>query len=141
MQGQEAVLPAMARDVLPCSVDVPGRTLPCVDLIAATIGPGSFTGIRAGLALAHGLGLALGVPVVGVTVGEAVADAFPHLGDRVLWTVTNSRRDHIFLERDGEVVSVAQNAHCRHLLARSQLPAEQRYRSQRALPPTAPMSC
>jgi tRNA threonylcarbamoyladenosine biosynthesis protein TsaB len=102
-QGHEAVLPAMARGVLDEAVNRP-------DLIAVTIGPGSFTGIRAGLALAHGIGLGLGVPVVGVTVGEAIADAFPHLGERLLWIVTDSRRGHIFLEHDGEVVSLAVEA-------------------------------
>ena len=105
-QGQEAILPEMARDVM---ARASGAGLG-LDLVAVTVGPGSFTGIRAGLALAHGIGLGLGLPVVGVTVGEAIADAFPHLGDRVLWTVTDSRRGHIFLERDGEVVSLANEA-------------------------------
>jgi tRNA A37 threonylcarbamoyladenosine modification protein TsaB len=62
------------------------------------------------LALAHGIGLAFGVPVVGVTVGEAIADAFPRLGDRVLWTVTDSRRGRIYLERDDLIVSLAVEA-------------------------------
>jgi tRNA threonylcarbamoyladenosine biosynthesis protein TsaB len=107
-QGLEAVLPVMARDVL-CEAsgprERPGANRP--DLIAVTVGPGSFTGIRSGLALAHGIGLALDVPVIGVTVGEAIADAFPHLGERALWIVTDSRRGHIFLERDGEIISLA----------------------------------
>jgi tRNA threonylcarbamoyl adenosine modification protein YeaZ len=102
-QGQEAILPEMARDVM-------AQAGGALDMVAVTVGPGSFTGIRSGLALAHGIGLGLGLPVVGVTVGEAIADAFPHLGDRVLWTVTDSRRGHIFLERDGEVVSLADEA-------------------------------
>jgi tRNA threonylcarbamoyl adenosine modification protein YeaZ len=38
-----------------------------IDRIAVTIGPGSFTGIRVGLALARAMGLALGAPVVGVS--------------------------------------------------------------------------
>lgn len=109
-QGQEAILPVMVRDVLVQASGAPDDLSPCIDLVAVTIGPGSFTGIRAGLALAHGIGLAFGVPVIGVTVGEAIADAFPHLGDRVLWTVTDSRRGHIFLERDGETVSLGQEA-------------------------------
>lgn len=103
-QGQEAVLPMMARDVLN-EAGAEGLAL-----VAVTVGPGSFTGIRAALALAHGIGLGLGVPVVGVTVGEAIADAFPYLGDRVLWTVTESRRGHIFLERGAEIVSLAREA-------------------------------
>jgi tRNA threonylcarbamoyladenosine biosynthesis protein TsaB len=109
-QGQEAVLPVLAREVMAKASAVPGETPACIDLVAVTIGPGSFTGIRAGLALAHGIGVALGVPIIGVTVGEAIADAFPHLGDRVLWTVTDSRRGHIFVEHDGETVSLAQEA-------------------------------
>jgi tRNA threonylcarbamoyladenosine biosynthesis protein TsaB len=109
-QGQEAVLPVIAREILATISERQAEMVPRIDLVAVTVGPGSFTGIRAGLALAHGIGLALGVPVVGVTVGEAIADAFPHLGDRVLWTATDSRRGHIFLERDGETVSLAQEA-------------------------------
>jgi tRNA threonylcarbamoyl adenosine modification protein YeaZ len=107
-QGHESILPGMARDVLEESSALPGDAGP--DLVAVTVGPGSFTGIRAGLALAHGIGLALGVPVIGVTVGEAIADAFPHLGDRTLWTVTDSRRGHVFLERNGEIVSLSLEA-------------------------------
>lgn len=108
-QGQEAILPIMVQNVL-ATVGTPTGAAPGIDLIAATIGPGSFTGIRAGLALAHGLGLAMGVPVIGVTVGEAIADAFPHLGERVLWTVTESRRGHIFLEQNGVAISLALDA-------------------------------
>jgi tRNA threonylcarbamoyladenosine biosynthesis protein TsaB len=103
-QGHEAALPVMARDVMDEAGTLPGDGL---DLVAVTIGPGSFTGIRAGLALAHGIGLASGAPVIGVTVGEAIADAFPRLGDRELWIVTDSRRGHIFLERESGVVSLA----------------------------------
>ena len=82
---------------------VPAR----LDLIAVTVGPGSFTGLRAGLALAHGIALAAGVPVVGVSVGEALAEAFPRLSRRTLWSAIDSRRGRVFLERDGEVVAMA----------------------------------
>ncbi|MBW8303922.1 MAG: tRNA (adenosine(37)-N6)-threonylcarbamoyltransferase complex dimerization subunit type 1 TsaB, partial [Brevundimonas sp.] len=36
-----------------------------IDRIGVTVGPGSFTGLRVGLAFAQGLGAALGLPVVG----------------------------------------------------------------------------
>ena len=42
-----------------------------IDRIGVVVGPGSFTGVRVGVAYARGLGLALDVPVVGVTSLEA----------------------------------------------------------------------
>lgn len=44
-----------------------------LDRIAVTVGPGSFTGVRVGLAFAKGLGLALERPLVGVGILEALA--------------------------------------------------------------------
>ena len=41
--------------------------------IGVTIGPGSFTGLRIGLSAARGLGLALGIPVVGVPSLQAIS--------------------------------------------------------------------
>lgn len=46
-----------------------------LDRIGVTIGPGTFTGVRIGLAAARGFALAAGIPLVGVTSTEAVAEA------------------------------------------------------------------
>ena len=43
-----------------------------LDLVATTVGPGSFTGLRVGLAAARGLALAARLPIVGVTTLEAL---------------------------------------------------------------------
>ncbi len=44
-----------------------------LDLVATTVGPGSFTGLRVGLAAARGIALAAGIPAAGVTTLEALA--------------------------------------------------------------------
>jgi tRNA threonylcarbamoyladenosine biosynthesis protein TsaB len=105
-RGHAALLPVMAKDVL-AEAAIAAASL---DLVAVTVGPGSFTGIRAGLALAHGIALAAGVPVVGVTVGEALADLLPHLGERQLWVAIDSRRGRVFLEQGDTVVAVPLDA-------------------------------
>lgn len=101
-RGHAALLPTLAQDALAAA----GLTPTDLDIIAVTIGPGSFTGIRAALSFAHGLALGAGIPVIGVTVGEALADSLPHLGGRQLWVATDSRRDRIFLEHGANIESL-----------------------------------
>ncbi|HEX6084119.1 MAG TPA: tRNA (adenosine(37)-N6)-threonylcarbamoyltransferase complex dimerization subunit type 1 TsaB [Thermoanaerobaculia bacterium] len=48
-----------------------------IDLFAVTRGPGSFTGVRIGLATMQGLALALGKPVCAMSTHEAIAFAEP----------------------------------------------------------------
>jgi tRNA threonylcarbamoyladenosine biosynthesis protein TsaB len=66
-----------------------------LDRIGVTIGPGSFTGLRVGLAFAKGLGLALGRPVIGVGVLEALAQG---AGAGFVASVIDARRDQIYLQ-------------------------------------------
>jgi tRNA threonylcarbamoyl adenosine modification protein YeaZ len=49
-----------------------------IDLFAITRGPGSFTGVRIGLATMQGLALALGKPVCAMSTHEAIAPANGH---------------------------------------------------------------
>jgi len=55
-----------------------GVALNTVDLFAVATGPGSFNGIRGGIATAEGLALALGRPAMGVPTLDAIAHA--HIG-------------------------------------------------------------
>lgn len=66
----------------------------------ATVGPGTFTGLRIGLAAARGLALASGRPLAGITSFEAVAHAVePGMrADRTLLACIESRRDDLFLQ-------------------------------------------
>jgi len=63
--------------------------------IAVAVGPGSFTGIRVGLAAALGLSLASGVPVVGVSSFLTVAEV--ERQGRRLFVLLDSRREEPFL--------------------------------------------
>lgn len=57
-----------------------GLTFSALDRIAVTIGPGSFTGTRIGIAAARALHLAHGTPIVALTSLEAMA-LHPAIGD------------------------------------------------------------
>lgn len=99
--GQAARLPTLAAGALAEA----GWPIASLNLVAVTVGPGSFTGIRAGLSFAHGIGLAADVTVVGVTVGEALAAAVPPIPGRPLWSAIGARRGRVFLDRGGEIAA------------------------------------
>jgi tRNA threonylcarbamoyladenosine biosynthesis protein TsaB len=62
--------------------------------IAVTTGPGSFTGLRIGLSAARGLGLALGIPVLGI--GSLTAISLGGTGP--LAVLLDARRDEAYLQ-------------------------------------------
>jgi tRNA threonylcarbamoyl adenosine modification protein YeaZ/ribosomal-protein-alanine acetyltransferase len=64
----EAIAPAVRQIMLEAGIEFSS-----LDRIATTIGPGTFTGLRIGLSFAKALGLALDLPVVGLSTLKAIA--------------------------------------------------------------------
>ncbi len=87
----EARLVLLAADALLRAAGIEPREL---DGVVVGTGPGSFTGIRIGLATARGLALGLGVPVAGVSTLRGYASGRP---------VIDARRGEVFT--DGPSVS------------------------------------
>ena len=76
-----------------------GVTFPQLTRIGVTVGPGSFTGLRVGLAFAKGLASALSIPCVGVSALEALAFGRPGF----VVAVIDARREQVYVQifRDG----------------------------------------
>jgi tRNA threonylcarbamoyladenosine biosynthesis protein TsaB len=72
-----------------------------LDALVVGIGPGSFTGVRMGLAAARGIALALELPVAGVSTLDALAAGAP---DAV--PLIDAKRREVFLRRENEIVAL-----------------------------------
>lgn len=72
-----------------------------LDFIAATVGPGTFAGVRVGLSAAKGLGLALGIQLIPVTSLEAIICEFCAFNPDFKGEVTvaiDARRGEIYMQ-------------------------------------------
>ena len=75
-----------------------GIGFPALTRIGVTVGPGSFTGLRVGIAFAKGLAAALDIPAIGVGTLEAMA--FGRTG--FVAAVIDARRDQVYLQLFGD---------------------------------------
>jgi tRNA threonylcarbamoyladenosine biosynthesis protein TsaB len=90
----EALMPLIAR-----VMKESGVAFGALDRIAATTGPGSFTGLRVGLSAARGIALAAGKPVVGVTTLTAyAAPVVSESGEHPIISAIDARHDHVYLQ-------------------------------------------
>jgi len=90
----EALMPLIER-VMAAS----GGSFDALDRIAVTVGPGSFTGLRVGIAAARGLALAAGKPAIGLTTLAAFAAPLIAEDDTLpVVTAIDARHEHIYLQ-------------------------------------------
>jgi tRNA threonylcarbamoyl adenosine modification protein YeaZ len=73
-----------------------------LDRVAASIGPGSFTGLRVGLAAGRAIGMATDIPVVGVnTLSAFAAPLLGQSSDKWIASVIDARHSHVYLQLMG----------------------------------------
>ena len=82
-----------------------GLNIKDVDRIAVTIGPGSFTGIRIGTAIAKGLAYSLKKPIVGVNELDVLA----HMGENredIIVPLIDARKERVYFSKYRYVDSI-----------------------------------
>jgi tRNA threonylcarbamoyladenosine biosynthesis protein TsaB len=90
----EAVMPLVAR-----VMDDAAMEFAALDRVAVTTGPGSFTGLRVGIAAARGIALAAAKPAIGLTTFAGFAA--PHIAaddSTALVTAIDARHEHVYLQ-------------------------------------------
>ena len=90
----EALMPLIAR-----VIGQSGIAFSCLDRIAVTTGPGSFTGLRVGLSAARGIALAADRPVVGLTTLAAyAAPVVTQNVEHPVISAIDARHDHAYFQ-------------------------------------------
>jgi tRNA threonylcarbamoyladenosine biosynthesis protein TsaB len=89
-RGHQERLAPMTREVMAQA----GLPFSDLERIAVTVGPGSFTGLRVGIAFAKGLALSLDLPAVGIGTLEALATE----ADGLVFCAIDARRGQLYLQ-------------------------------------------
>lgn len=125
--GQETVLASEAQamtrghaesliPLIAAVMDQAALSFAALDRIAVTVGPGSFTGLRVGIAAARGLSLAAGKPAVGITTLAALAAPYVAADPATpVAAAIDGRHRHVYLQLLGP--------HGRPLLGPRMMPA------------------
>src|SRR6185437_5204082 len=90
----EALMPLIERVMVQS-----GGGFDSLDRFAVTVGPGSFTGLRVGIAAARGLALAAGKPAIGLTTLAAFAAPLIAADDAVpVVSAIDARHEHVYIQ-------------------------------------------
>lgn len=72
-----------------------GKTLSDLSAVAVSSGPGSYTGLRVGLATAKGLAMGAGLPLIQIPTLEAMAAPFCHAAQPIV-PILDARRGQVY---------------------------------------------
>jgi tRNA threonylcarbamoyladenosine biosynthesis protein TsaB len=73
-----------------------GYTINDVKLLVVTLGPGSFTGIRVGIAFCKGLNAGGNIPLVGVSTLDVLASSFSFMEGQYLFPLIDAKKSEVF---------------------------------------------
>lgn len=94
--AHDELLSPLCRDI----VAQAGFAMSDLTAVAVSAGPGSFTGLRIGMAAAKGFALGLGIPLIVVptldAAAEHVAGRWPHVTGTVLAVCIDAKRDDVY---------------------------------------------
>ncbi len=82
-------------------MDEAGIKFSDLDRVAVTVGPGSFTGLRVGVAAARGIALATAKPAVGLTTLAALAAPFLEMDEGALLAAIDARHRQVYMQLFG----------------------------------------
>ena len=92
VRGHQERLALMVQEVMVQA----GLAFADLDRIGVTVGPGSFTGLRVGMAFAKGLGLALAKPCIGIGCLPALAASADVPG--MVCAIIDARRGQVYIQ-------------------------------------------
>lgn len=105
-RGHQERLGALVREVMGAA----GWTYDDLERVAVTTGPGSFTGLRVGLAFAQGMGVALNLPVTGLSTLAALARDAEARTCETVWALIDARRGQVYGQPFRKGASLAEAA-------------------------------
>ncbi len=92
-RSSSEIISEMLREVLAAG----GRSLQDISELRVTLGPGSFTGLRVGLAFCKGIRAATGIPIRGVPTLDALALALIDKEGSYLCPLIDAKKSEVFL--------------------------------------------
>ena len=85
------------------TLDIAGKAFSDIDGVSVSLGPGSFTGLRVGLAAAKGICWSKNIPLAGILSTEVIIESLPPIGEKLI-AVKDARRSEYYyggFEGDG----------------------------------------